>query len=536
MRRQAVGRERRGIPQALALVEELERRALLSSLGAGAGAGDTPAVETAMTATTPVTYIQLDSSGANIQIYAGSSPTGTPTVIPVGSVSSISVAPSSGNDLLVVDYSNGDPVPADGISFTGAGSSLGDTLKVIGASPADPFVLGSGQVQHGTGTVTYSGVLNLAVSSGNATASSDLELLGVTVGSQASLTATVPEHIGQLTVNSGGTATVDALFGAAIVNGTLQFSPDGTDAGTSSLNNLLLAGSTDNWSGHVDLANNELVVETTAGNKAALLATLRDEVAYGMTHDAGIVSTDLPANMQLAVVDAATTGLTSFGGLPVDSNSILIAPELPGDANLDGTVDLSDLSILLDNFGTTTTAWTSGNFNQRSAVDLTDLSDVLNNFGTTTASTNGNSNSGTPVNLTDLSEVLNNFGSTATASTSGNFSGDSTVDLTDLSAVLNNFGATGNASTAVATGAGGMASTGFSGIMASMETGGTLPTTESATTTAGGLGMVSADAGDASVPKSARLPRINTHGSAWAHDVSRTVQGGETLKLISVGD
>ncbi|HUO08109.1 MAG TPA: hypothetical protein VM008_07415 [Phycisphaerae bacterium] len=55
---------------------------------------------------------------------------------------------------------------------------------------------------------------------------------------------------------------------------------------------------------------------------------------------------------------------------------------LPGDATLDGHVDLSDLSIVLNHFGQSTNAWTDGNFDAQPTIDLTDLSDVLNNFGT----------------------------------------------------------------------------------------------------------------------------------------------------------
>ena len=385
-------------------------------------------------------------------------------VLATQSVSSISVTPSSGNDLLVMDYSNGDPVPAGGINFTGAGVSLGNTLQVVGASPTDAFVLASGQVQHGTGTVNYGNVLNLTVSTGNATAISDLQLLGVTVGSQASLTAVPIEHIGQLTVSSGATATLHALFGAAIVNGTLQFSPDGSDAGTSSLSNLLLAGSTDNWSGRVDLANNKWVVETTAGNKSAMLAKLRDAVAYGTTHNTGILSTDLPANTVLAVMDAATTGLTSFGGVAIDSNSILIGPELPGDANIDGVVDLTDLSVILNNFGSVTVSWTSGNFDN-----------------------------------------------------------DSAVDLTDLSAVLNNFGGRASSSADVPTGAGGV-------------THGVTTELLSVAATASTLGVVKAGTGPAGATSSGRLPRIGMHGSVWAHDMVRTVQVRDALKLASTAD
>jgi hypothetical protein len=55
---------------------------------------------------------------------------------------------------------------------------------------------------------------------------------------------------------------------------------------------------------------------------------------------------------------------------------------LPGDANLDGTVDLTDLSTVLNHFGAATSSWLDGNFDNAGTVDLTDLADVLNNFGT----------------------------------------------------------------------------------------------------------------------------------------------------------
>ena len=61
--------------------------------------------------------------------------------------------------------------------------------------------------------------------------------------------------------------------------------------------------------------------------------------------------------------------------------AILIAPEILGDANADGKVDLTDLSTILNHFGQQTPNWTDGNFDGAATIDLTDLSNVLNNFG-----------------------------------------------------------------------------------------------------------------------------------------------------------
>ena len=59
-----------------------------------------------------------------------------------------------------------------------------------------------------------------------------------------------------------------------------------------------------------------------------------------------------------------------------------------GDTNIDGVVDLTDLSKVINNFGATTPDWTSGNFDGKTTNDLTDISNVLNNFGQTNPNAN----------------------------------------------------------------------------------------------------------------------------------------------------
>jgi hypothetical protein len=56
---------------------------------------------------------------------------------------------------------------------------------------------------------------------------------------------------------------------------------------------------------------------------------------------------------------------------------------LVGDTNLDGTVNLIDLLILLDNYGETGADWAQGDFNYDGVVNLTDLLALLNNYGQT---------------------------------------------------------------------------------------------------------------------------------------------------------
>ncbi|HUO07991.1 MAG TPA: PEP-CTERM sorting domain-containing protein [Phycisphaerae bacterium] len=129
----------------------------------------------------------------------------------------------------------------------------------------------------------------------------------------------------------------------------------------------------------LDLTNNKFIIDPVS--KSTTFTKLKSEIAAG-----DIFSSALTPNTTLLLIDNAVANLTTFGGLPVTTNSLLLATELLGDANLDGKIDLSDLSTVLNNFGTTTSAWTSGNFDGAATIDLTDLSAVLNNFGLSTPS------------------------------------------------------------------------------------------------------------------------------------------------------
>ena len=133
--------------------------------------------------------------------------------------------------------------------------------------------------------------------------------------------------------------------------------------------------------GNLILDTGELILQSTPAAKPADLPRLRAYLASGAITDA-----NLPAHFALALFDNAVTNFTTFAGLTVDQNSLIVSPELLGDANIDGHVDLTDLSTVLNNFGAATPAWTSGNFDNQPTIDLTDLSDVLNNFGASASS------------------------------------------------------------------------------------------------------------------------------------------------------
>ena len=56
---------------------------------------------------------------------------------------------------------------------------------------------------------------------------------------------------------------------------------------------------------------------------------------------------------------------------------------IPGDANRDGTVDLTDFGILKQNFGLMPATWEQGNFDDDPSVTLSDFGVLKENFGKT---------------------------------------------------------------------------------------------------------------------------------------------------------
>ncbi len=114
----------------------------------------------------------------------------------------------------------------------------------------------------------------------------------------------------------------------------------------------------------------------------------------------------------------------------------------PGDLTDDNKVNLSDLAVLLGDFGCNIPVCV-GDINGDGVTDLTDLAILLGSFGTDCCP--GDANDDDMVDLTDMALVLAEFG--CTTNCQGDIDGDGDVDLEDLAIVLGNFGLTCEAET-----------------------------------------------------------------------------------------
>ena len=286
------------------------------------------------------------------------------------------------------------------ITFTGGTSTInGPVTNVLNktiVAKNDPAIFTSPVTNNGTIIVTNTTITFAGSYTGNAyisDPSTNIFQSSVTIAPNGLMTGTAGDlfiFAGPVT-NNGNFTNSGTLQVTANITNNATFTQSGPQnwstantftnaaglatfvASNARLGGLIIAGGT------VDLTSSKFVLEPAA--KSTMLAALQSNIA---THT--LTSSTLPANFGLALLDNALLNKPSFGGNPADSGSLLIGTELLGDANADGKVDLTDLSTILNNFGTTTPNWTDGNFDGQPAINLTDLSFVLNNFGQTNTS------------------------------------------------------------------------------------------------------------------------------------------------------
>jgi autotransporter-associated beta strand protein len=121
------------------------------------------------------------------------------------------------------------------------------------------------------------------------------------------------------------------------------------------------------FDGGADIQGGKLVLDyaTTAPN---VLTPLAAAYATGWT-DGRIRNTT-----------AATTGLTLGWKDDAMALQVTIIATYAGDADLSGTVDVADLTALLNNYNKTDMVWVGGDFNYDSVVNVADLTALLNNY------------------------------------------------------------------------------------------------------------------------------------------------------------
>jgi probable HAF family extracellular repeat protein len=143
--------------------------------------------------------------------------------------------------------------------------------------------------------------------------------------------------------------------------------------------------------------NNQGVVAMGANESTGTNAFLYDAVSDTVTslNNATFLGSAPPPGFMLSsacgINDAGQVtgwGTNSSGQL----RAFLLTPTLPGDANLDGKVDINDLTIVLAHYGQTGVTWTTGEFTGDGTVDINDLTIVLAHYGQSLGASAGGGN------------------------------------------------------------------------------------------------------------------------------------------------
>ncbi len=381
-----------------------------SDTSAGAGTGKIYAFvkSLAVTGTNGAILVKkdaTDSTKADVTIN------GAMTQVSIAQAAIFMIAGGAANDVLTVDFSNGNPLPNGGITFDGGGGT--NTVAIIGTPANDTLTVTAAGLTFtggifGTVPITTASVQSIQFPGGSGgndslhltagTYTVDADTLtgtanvSVTVDPAATANFATDQHLANLTLN-GGVANLSTTRHSMYVNGL-----------------------TINNNGLLDIANSFLYLNRTVTSLATAKSYL--DAAYNLH---GLSNTNAPTagdykglggiTSSLAKTSYATDQVIGIGyydgalqdpnnpdsigqllgpnsnsghGTGIPLNQILIRPTLTGDLNGDGVVNSYDVSLFntfgLFNTGPTVLGWQGGDLNGDGVVDTRDVT-IFNTVG-----------------------------------------------------------------------------------------------------------------------------------------------------------
>jgi hypothetical protein len=275
--------------------------------------------------------LRLDSTGKYAEFFENVDTNQQPARrIRTEYLGDLTVSGLDGNDVLVIDMSNGDPVPAGGMLFDGGPGS--NTLKIMGTDAADALTVTDALMPLGAKAISG---MNTDV------------VLDTLVGGTIELASLAIS--GNVKVSAPNGNKVLRIGSLSIVDG-----------------------------GMLDLADNDLIVQATPDTREDVL----DQISRYVRSARG-TGTNLWQGNGLTSSAAATypNGLTGlavvlnqrvgsdqplfgeFGGLSVNLDSILVKYTWNGDVNLDGAINLNDYFIIDSGYLAGASGYANGDVN-----------------------------------------------------------------------------------------------------------------------------------------------------------------------------
>jgi hypothetical protein len=257
------------------------------------------------------------------------------------------------------------------------------------------FLTGDNVTFNDSNDGNYNVTLNTTVSPGNVTinASGNYSITG---------SGTIAAS-GAFTESGTGTVTIGTGLSAKSVNitsGSLALAANTTLGSGVVTSNVTISSLTISGNGVLDIENNHIIITYGASDPfATIYGYLESGYNDGAWNGTGIISSTARSINGSSVygigfadgADGVVSGLSS--------GQIELKYTLLGDANLDGTVNGSDFSILAANFGLGVTNWDEGNFLFGSSVNGSDFSALAANFG------QGDNNAAVSVSQADIAAL-----------------------------------------------------------------------------------------------------------------------------------
>ncbi|MBC8105871.1 MAG: hypothetical protein H7Z14_04720, partial [Anaerolineae bacterium] len=167
----------------------------------------------------------------------------------------------------------------------------------------------------------------------------------------------------------------------AITSGTARVTANGTNTGTSRVSMLSITA------GKVDLTDNDMVIDYTAGNTpiSTVRGYLQTGYGGGTWNGNGLITSLGTSNKRLGYAEASdvfTSFPATFSGQQVDNTTVLIKYTYAGDADLNGIVDFDDYSRIDAGFNNNRTGWVNGDVDYNNIVDFDDYSLIDQAFNT----------------------------------------------------------------------------------------------------------------------------------------------------------
>jgi len=292
----------------------------------------------------------VNETASMIDLYINAAGPGVTWRIPRGAVHDFTFAAQAGDDVLTLDFSNGNPMPISGMSYNGSAGT--DTLNIIGSSGADNANLNNGYASFDAGG-------DIHFDSGDAVLYDGKGGWDNVMITNTNVTFLTTQHLQNLTIG-GGSAIMAAGANALLATRGLSLS----------------AGA------KLDLNDNDLLWDYTGTTLLpAVQSMINAARAGGAWTGTGITSSSArnrsPHNTTLGAMEATDfksiygAGAT-FDGEALDATAILVKYTYYGDTDFNGKVNFDDYVRTDNGFNNHRAGWMNGDSDGNGAVNFDD--------------------------------------------------------------------------------------------------------------------------------------------------------------------